>query len=61
MALKGNWVKAQTNGGRKRKYDYSEVLRLREQGLSYRQIEAKTGVPRGSIFHAIRGQSSARP
>ncbi|MCB9072504.1 MAG: recombinase family protein [Bdellovibrionaceae bacterium] len=48
---------AKANGkkfGRPQKHDPKKILFLREQGLSYRQIQKKLNVPMGTIAQAIK-------
>ena len=40
--------------GRKRKIDYNEAVRLREQGLSLKQIGDKLGTGKDTISKALK-------
>lgn len=40
--------------GRNRKYDYMEIVALRDKGLSIREIMIAVGASRGSVQNALR-------
>ncbi len=40
--------------GRKRKYDWELLRKLRADGLTFREIVKKTGVSLGAIQYALR-------
>ena len=37
-----------------RKYDYAELIRLREEGKTLREIREETGATAPSVYHALK-------
>jgi len=47
--------------GRPRKHLTTEIIALRTQGLTYRQIHQRTGIPMGCISRALKGERKTLP
>ena len=47
--------------GRPQKHDPEAILKLRQQGLSYRQIQKQLNVPQGVVWDAIRTARKSSP